>query len=301
MEWDGAWTKRDTVAPKNRFGYNGKEMVEEMDLKLLDYHARHLDPVTGRFLTVDPLAHEFPSWSPYNYCLNNPIRLVDPDGAAPRDPIGPGYYAATMNSRTIGFVLRHPVIAGSIGSVSPGSTNISTNTVRFATRIGLYENAAHEGSQVNAFRHTLWQSTISTNYGEGLAKQIGNVHEENPFVDLSQRSFSGKNALSQADQTIDLLNNQIGRQIGKDNPNASLQELAIKTLDYQYNTGLYTGTTNKNGSVSVGQSKITAEQYKNGLQIINGLNNSGFTAPEQKQRDVEAQKQIDQLNRGPKF
>jgi len=33
---------------------------------------------------VDPLAEKYYSISPYAYCLNYPVRLVDPDGRTPR-------------------------------------------------------------------------------------------------------------------------------------------------------------------------------------------------------------------------
>jgi RHS repeat-associated protein len=50
----------------------------------LDYRgARFYDADVARFLSLDPLAAEFPAWSDYNYVLGNPVMLVDPDGKAP--------------------------------------------------------------------------------------------------------------------------------------------------------------------------------------------------------------------------
>jgi uncharacterized protein RhaS with RHS repeats len=39
------------------------------------------------FMSLDPLAHRYLGWNPYNYVLNNPVRLIDPDGMAPEDII----------------------------------------------------------------------------------------------------------------------------------------------------------------------------------------------------------------------
>ena len=41
---------------------------------------RHYHPTLSIWLSVDPMADKYPGVSPYVYCGNNPIRLVDPDG-----------------------------------------------------------------------------------------------------------------------------------------------------------------------------------------------------------------------------
>ncbi len=38
------------------------------------------DPQIGRWHSADPLAHATFGCSPYNFTLNNPVNLIDPDG-----------------------------------------------------------------------------------------------------------------------------------------------------------------------------------------------------------------------------
>ncbi len=60
------------------YKFNGKELDAETGLYY--YGARYYDPRISIWLSVDPLAEEFPSVNPYVYCLNNPINMIDPDG-----------------------------------------------------------------------------------------------------------------------------------------------------------------------------------------------------------------------------
>ena len=62
----------------NEFRFSGKEVQPQAGL--LDFGARFYDPRSASWLSPDPLAEKYYPVSPYAYCANDPLDLVDPEG-----------------------------------------------------------------------------------------------------------------------------------------------------------------------------------------------------------------------------
>ncbi len=268
--------------PKEQF--TGKESDSETTL---DYFgARYFNADIVRWLSVDPLKEKHPDWNPYNYVLGNPMVLIDPDGKQV-DVNDPGYYQAGITTKEAGFAIRNPGIAKEIGSFSETGKNISSDAGRFTINSRL-DNKGGMGTQGNAFRHGMWQAMITRDFGTDIASQVGNAHESNPFAlsDLENPSgavFSGENALEQADQTVDLLNNEIGKQIGSDNPNATNVQLATKVLDTFRKEGMWTTSKQSDGSYKIAKTKLASSQYVSALKNVKKLGESGFSKKKEKE------------------
>ncbi len=73
---------RNYNSPDYRYGFNGKEMDNEWKGTgaSYDYGFRIYDPRLGRFLSIDPIARQYPELSPYQFASNRPIDGVDLDG-----------------------------------------------------------------------------------------------------------------------------------------------------------------------------------------------------------------------------
>lgn len=180
----------------------------------------------------------------------------------------------SMFYRTFQFAFFEPTAAWEIG-LNRGifdiedSTDISSIVTKISSSIGLTENTTtYECSQVNAFRHVLWQASIASKYGTLIAKEAADSHEINPLANLTQRIY---NSSKDADQTIDLLNNIIGRRIGNEFRRKSILSLAKKVLTEFYHSGLYMCLNNKDNVYIVEKVKLTSNEYERSLSILNSM------------------------------
>ena len=122
----------------NRFKFNGKEEQTTGNLNYLDYGARMYDSNIARWTTQDPLAEKYYAQSPYNYCVNNPVNIIDPYGkdtvmvldniVRPIDNGCEETYTAIL------IVIQNGIVVGSYrGSSYPNSISITDNRTKHNT------------------------------------------------------------------------------------------------------------------------------------------------------------------------
>lgn len=127
------------------------------------------------------------------------------------------------------------------------------------------------GSENGAFRHALWQAKITSEFGSNIAKQVGDAHEVNPNIDMNETVFS---SIDEADKSVDLHNNIIGRLIGDENKGAGMKDIAIAVLNEFKDNGLYVAKEVK-GGFRLEKVKIDPNKHKQLLNIFNKLDNNG--------------------------
>ena len=121
---------RGFQAGKYRYGFNGKEKDNSTGEGNLDFGARIHDARIGRWLSVDELEKKYPQVTPYGFCFNSPIRIVDADGrdiivlSAPNAVGGLGHAAILIgNDKGWYFYSKNGTYGSVSGSGSSGPAN----------------------------------------------------------------------------------------------------------------------------------------------------------------------------------
>jgi RHS repeat-associated protein len=71
-------SQRNSEEFDSRYKFTAKELDNETSYTY--FGARYYDSELSGWLSVDPMSDKYPMLSPYAYCANNPIILIDPDG-----------------------------------------------------------------------------------------------------------------------------------------------------------------------------------------------------------------------------
>lgn len=241
--------------------FNGKELDRETNLSY--YGARYLDMKTSLWLSVDPLAEKFFNQSPYNYCFNNPITLVDPTGMGPTDWVkknGRWSYVEGIKSsaqatsegyddfRSNRSIIRAKIGSGSVGDIYLGdggdSHYATAEDYPLANGGKSFANSFWNGNQGGAYLYS-----GGFNYDGDYASISGN-HQ---FLTASAYNNTGSGYLPLAldlGGSVSGSTGSISGRLGNDNlgvyGNANGSAF---TLDGSIATGIFTGESSKYGAM----------------------------------------------------
>lgn len=141
-----------------RYGFNGKENDPETagtGQGTQDYGLRIYNPALGRFLSIDPLTHAYPWYTPYQFAGNKPINSIDLDGAEECSVIERGERTDETAVKDYGLkgaaaeaYMRVRKIARAAGGVAGGLTVLSVytagRTVAIIPRVLMWASANPE-------------------------------------------------------------------------------------------------------------------------------------------------------------
>ncbi|MBI2416889.1 MAG: hypothetical protein HYV28_03135 [Ignavibacteriales bacterium] len=143
-----------------------------MDYSIATYYNAKL----GVRLSVDPLLDKYPGLNPYNYCLNNPVNSVDPDGKKVIFAQGSSKAFKENYTKTVNYLKEHnalgplEVIINSKETITLQEGKIpkytpKTRTISWAPNKGIFTNSGK----------TISPATVLVNEADHAAAHISDA------------------------------------------------------------------------------------------------------------------------------
>ena len=120
------------------------------------------------------------------------------------------------------WIVTHPFVAVKAWKISKEARLISNGAINDSDLDGDYN-----GGQVDAFRHTLWMAMLSQKIKSKKVRKLGEAHEKGNKIDFRKKKLEEGSLPDSVACEMDLRNNQVGINIGKNNKDMPIEELQL--------------------------------------------------------------------------
>jgi len=199
------------------YKFNAKEYDSETGLYY--YGARYYDPKTSLWIGVDPMAEKYTNYSPFAYCLNNPIKLIDPRGKEPGNPRTRAVLA-TFNAIEVASKAKTKMTTSEL---SPSAEGLAMTISYEALSLSMYDlDGAPQGNATIGFGHKIHSGAID---GRSSESEYKNGITLDKAIDL---------LASDVDNINTTLSNRVDNKGLSSNITQNEYDVAF---DLEYNTG----------------------------------------------------------------
>lgn len=203
-----------------RFNRKTKSITEFREIDLSDPDAQPYLDTAGRWISPDPLSEEFPSWTPYNFVFNNPLKFTDPDGRAPEE-VNCCWWLRLMPLFENSSVRPSPVIE-TVTKTGEATKNPNDHHIipRQFKNTEVVKEAREKGFEFEGKENKIELEQFSKATGEG---RHANHPKYNQQVGELLKEISKSNALDGVKNLKDKLTDII-----KNNPDTKVNDLKLK-------------------------------------------------------------------------